>query len=144
VVPPLSRVVVSPETLTVQISESAVLTAVAYDTSGAQAVSVPFAWSSSDGPGVVLTVNQTGRVSGISEGTAMVFVEADSLRDTSFVRVVPASRGWYAQLSGAGGANLNGVFFRPDGRNGWAVGEGGKIVRTRDAGAQWTTLVSGT
>jgi photosystem II stability/assembly factor-like uncharacterized protein len=51
--------------------------------------------------------------------------------------------GWYAQPSGTTNS-LWGVFFLPDGRNGWAVGDAGTIVHTTDAGASWSAQVSST
>ena len=39
---------------------------------------------------------------------------------------------------------LNGVYFDPDGRHGWAVGGGGEILATTDAGENWTHQASST
>src|SRR5262245_8393447 len=39
--------------------------------------------------------------------------------------------------------SLRGVHFA-DARTGWAVGQGGTIVATRDGGASWSAQVSGT
>ncbi|TCO81753.1 photosystem II stability/assembly factor-like uncharacterized protein [Plasticicumulans lactativorans] len=39
---------------------------------------------------------------------------------------------------------LHAVFFLPDGRSGWAVGDGGTIVATADGGASWRAQASGT
>jgi len=144
IIPPLSRVALSPETLVVHIGESLSFSADAYDTSGAHLGPIPFVWRTSDASGAVLSLNQSGRVTGRGEGTAIVSAEADSLRDSSVVIVVPQTRGWYSQVSNANGANLNGVFFLPDGRTGWAVGDAGKILRTTNAGVSWVAQSSGT
>lgn len=45
--------------------------------------------------------------------------------------------------TGIGGADLNGVWMI-DASNGWAVGNGGRIVKTTNGGATWTIQVSGT
>ena len=133
VVPPLSRVDVIPSTDTLQVGQIRAFTAVAYDTSGT-VVSVPFTWSSSDP--AVASVNILGQAAALSEGTALIVAAAGSLSDTALVAVYPDT-GWVAQTSNAL-EDLHGVHFRPDGRNGWAVGNGGLILSTTDAGAQWT------
>src|SRR2546426_53236 len=55
----------------------------------------------------------------------------------------PLSRVVIAQ-GGDTTVQLNGVFFNPDGRHGWAVGNGGEIRATADAGASWARQVSHT
>ncbi|MSP00080.1 MAG: hypothetical protein EXR07_03365, partial [Acetobacteraceae bacterium] len=42
------------------------------------------------------------------------------------------------------GQSLYGSTMAPDGRRGWAVGEGGTILRTENAGASWQTQTAGT
>ena len=42
------------------------------------------------------------------------------------------------------GGSLLGSSIAPDGRTGWAVGSGGTILRTENAGALWQTQTSGT
>jgi photosystem II stability/assembly factor-like uncharacterized protein len=49
--------------------------------------------------------------------------------------------GWNA--TSAPGGQYRAVFFL-DASNGWAVGDGGKIVRTSDGGTTWSTQSSGT
>ena len=131
---PISAVVISPTTDTLQTGQSATFTAVAYDTSGAP-VSAAFHWSSSDAS--VFTVNTAGRVTAKSEGSAMLFVESGGRRDTATVFVYPEA-GWVLEPNPSGGQRLNGVFFMPDGRRGWAVGDLGRVMNTLDAGSNWT------
>jgi len=81
-------------------------------------------------------------VTGVGEGTAPLVVQSGGQRGTSWVTVF-ADTGWVRQTSGTS-AELNAVFFQADGRNGVAVGAGGAIVRTTDAGATWSRPPSGT
>jgi photosystem II stability/assembly factor-like uncharacterized protein len=137
---PLSRVVVTPSFDTLRVGAFAQFSAIAYDTLGNPVPAVGFRWTS--GNAGVFTVNGSGRVLGVGEGTAPLFVEAGGRRDTAWVTVFPDT-GWFQQAS-ATTAALNGVFFQPDGRNGVAVGAGGTVVRTTDAGATWSRPPSGT
>ena len=57
------------------------------------------------------------------------------------VDVVTAREGWYNQVSGTS-VSLNSVHFS-DVNNGWAVGEYGIIMHTRDGGEFWSTQTSG-
>jgi photosystem II stability/assembly factor-like uncharacterized protein len=137
---PLSRVVLSPVVDTLQVGVSAQFTATAYDTLGNQVAGVGFQWSS--GNTQIFTVTGGGKATGVGEGTAPLFVQAGGQRDTSWVTVFPDT-GWVRQTSGTT-SELNAVFFQPDGRSGVAVGAGGTVVRTTDAGATWTRPLSGT
>jgi len=137
---PLSRVVVSPAVDTVGIGEFAQFSATAFDTLGNPAHGVGFLWATGDPQ--IFSVTSGGRVKGLSEGTAPLIVTADGQRDTAWVTVVPDT-GWFRQASGTT-TELNGVFFQPDGRTGLAVGAGGTIVRTTDAGGTWSRVPSGT
>ncbi len=134
-------VVVSPDADTVAVGSSVSFTAVAYDSDGV-APEAPISWSSSNPS--VFTVSVSGRVTGVGEGVAFLFVRSGVARDTAIVVVEPSVSGWYAQVSNANGANLNGVHFHTDGRTGWAVGDAGKILRTLNAGATWAIQNSGT
>ncbi len=49
---------------------------------------------------------------------------------------------WYQQNSGTA-VNLNSVYFE-NANNGWAVGDGGTIIRTTNGGTNWITQTSGT
>ena len=139
---PLADLIVSPVVDTVRVNEQHGFTATALDSSGATVASAPLHWTSSN-PGI-LTVDFAGRARGVSEGVALVFVSSGGLTDTARVTVMPALSGWFLQLSQANGANLNGVFFDADGRTGWVAGDAGKLLKTTDAGATWTPLLSGT
>jgi photosystem II stability/assembly factor-like uncharacterized protein len=133
--PPLSKVVVSPDADTLQVSQTRQFIAQAYDTLNA-IISAPFTWTSSNT--AVFTVNTSGIVTARAEGAADLVVSSGGKSDTAKVFVYPDT-GWVLQP--AGGSNLNGVFFLPDGRTGWAVGDGGRIVATTDAGATWNTQI---
>jgi photosystem II stability/assembly factor-like uncharacterized protein len=140
VVPPLSAVVVSPGSDTLRIGDHHQFSAVAYDTLGQPTGSVIFTWTSSDPQ--VFAVDPNGRVTGVGEGLAKLFVEAAGRRDTAVVSVYPDTA-WFAQVSGTT-RNLLGVFFQDDGRSGWAVGTGGALIHTTDAGQIWSVQTSGT
>ena len=139
-IPPLSAIVLSPATDTLGVGQSRQFTAVAYDTLGQPVGGVAFTWTSGDGG--VFTVSRTGRVTGVGDGLAWLVVEAGALRDSASVSVYPDT-GWFAQTSRTV-RHLKGVFFLPDGRQGWAVGDAGTIVHTTDAGASWSAQSSGT
>jgi len=140
--PPLSSVTVSPDADTVRVGENVAFTAAAFDTLGAMVGGAGFKWVSLDTG--IFTVSSTGTVRGVSEGTALLIASAGGMSDTAEVTVIPAVDGWYTQASNANLANLYGVFFQADGRDGWAVGEAGKILVTRNAGETWSAQVSRT
>jgi photosystem II stability/assembly factor-like uncharacterized protein len=52
-------------------------------------------------------------------------------------RAQGAGVGWTAERRGEAGKDLNTVFF-VDSKRGWAAGDGGLVVRTRDEGRTWT------
>ena len=133
VIPPLSKVDVTPATDTLQIGQMHVLVGTAYDLSSVL-VTVPFDWTSTDP--AVASVNLAGQVTGRTEGTTLIIAAAGSMSDTALVAVYPDT-GWIAQTSNAI-ENLYGVHFRPDGRSGWAVGSGGLVLSTTDAGVTWS------
>jgi len=136
--PPLSAVELSPATDTLRIGDRHQFTAVAYDTSGMVVSGAGFQWSSGDP--TVFTVTQSGRVTGVGDGVAWLYAEAGGRRDSASVFVYPDS-GWIVQTSNTSRA-LNGIFFLPDGREGWAVGDAGTIMHTSDAGITWRSQVS--
>jgi len=138
--PPLSALVVNPSSDTLRVGESHSFTAVAYDTLGQPLSGGGFSWTSNDVG--VFTVDRSGRVIGVGDGLALLIVQAGGLRDTATVSVYPDT-GWFVQTSHTA-RNLNGVFFLPDGRQGWSVGTAGVILHTVDAGANWAAQVSGT
>lgn len=140
ILPPLSAVVVTPASDTVRVGEVVQFSAAAYDTLGQPVAGAGFAWSS--GNSAVFSVNQNGGVKGLSEGLDTVFAQAGGFTGSAVVFVY-RDTGWVNQTSRTS-RDLNGVFFLADGRSGWAVGSGGAIVRTADAGEQWSTQPSGT
>jgi photosystem II stability/assembly factor-like uncharacterized protein len=138
--PPLSAVVVTPGSDTLRVGEVAQFTAVAYDTLGQPVAGAGFTWSSGDAE--VFTVTPSGRVRGVAEGLDTVFAQVGGRTGIAIVFVY-RDTGWVAQAS-ATTRNLNGVDFLADGRTGWAVGSGGAIVHTTDAGEHWSSQPSGT
>src|SRR5262249_30859420 len=138
--PPLSAVVLTPPADSVFIGDRFTFIAAAYDTLGVLVPGASFNWEST--VPAVFTVSTTGMITGVSEGTAKLIASAGGLSDTSLVTVFPGF-GWFVQSS-ASSANLNGVYFLSDGRTGWAVGNGGTIRKTVDAGTTWTQQVSNT
>jgi photosystem II stability/assembly factor-like uncharacterized protein len=140
ILPPLSAVEVSPTYDTLRVGEVVQFSAVALDTLSQPVAGAGFAWSS--GNPEVFSVNANGRVTGLSEGVDTVFAQAGG-RTGSAIVFVFRDTGWVNQTS-ATSRNLNGVFFLADGRSGWAVGSGGAIVHTSDAGTRWSNQLSGT
>jgi photosystem II stability/assembly factor-like uncharacterized protein len=138
--PPLSAVVLTPETDTLRVGEERQFGAVAYDTLGQPVAGAGFAWSSGDP--TVFTVTPAGRVTGVGDGVAWLYAQAGGRRDSASVFVYPDS-GWIVQTSNTS-RNLNGVFFVSDGREGWAVGDAGTIMHTTDAGVTWRSQISQT
>ncbi len=136
VIPPLSKVDLAPPADTIQVGQVHLLIGTAFDLSSA-VVQVPFAWTSTDP--AVATVSPVGFVTGQSEGSTIVIAAAGGFSDSTLVAVYPDT-GWIAQTSNAI-ENLYGVHFRPDGHNGWAVGSGGLILSTTDAGVTWSRQV---
>ena len=138
--PPLSVIVISPATDTLRVSEVVQFSAVAYDTLGAAVAGAGFTWTSGDP--AVFTVTRAGRVIGVADGSAWVYAETGGRRDSASVFVY-ADTGWVVQTSNTS-RTLAGVFFQPDGREGWAVGAAGTIMHTTDAGTTWRVQVSHT
>ena len=138
--PPLSHVLVTPPLDTLVVGSQKQFTAVAYDTSNVAVAGAAFTWSSGDAG--VATVSHTGLVTAVGEGVTRVYASAGGKVDSANV-VVFFQNGWYTQASSTTNS-LWGVFFLPDGRNGWAVGDAGTIVHTTDAGASWASQVSST
>lgn len=136
--PPLSAIVITPVSDTVQVSQTKLFKAVAYDTLGAPVQGASFVWQSLDP--TVFSVSSLGLVRGVAEGVGRLVASASDRSDTVTVSVYRQS-GWYTQASRTT-ANLNGVYFQADGRAGWAVGSSGVIVATRDAGETWSLQVS--
>jgi photosystem II stability/assembly factor-like uncharacterized protein len=140
VLPPLSAVLLTPATDTLVVGQQRVFVAEARDTNDVAVSGAGFAWSTSD-PGVC-TVNSSGRVTAVGEGSALLIAAAGGKSDTATV-FVRFQTGWYAQPSGTGN-DLNGVAARGDGRTVLAVGDAGTIVRSTDAGVVWGARASNT
>lgn len=134
ILPPLSAVTLSPKTDTLRVGSADTFTAVALDTNGTPVPGATFTWTTGD-PNV-FTVNSFGRVTAVSEGTASLYASAGGFTDSASVTVFPDT-GWVVQTSHAT-EDLRGVFFQPDGLNGWVVGDGGVILHTGDGGLNWT------
>ena len=64
--------------------------------------------------------------------------EFEAAKQTLAEKIIP---GWPPRRVGG---SLLGSSIAADGRTGWAVGEGGTILRTENAGASWQTQTSGT
>src|ERR1051326_4874617 len=120
--PPLSAVVLTPATDTLNVGDTRQFVATALDTDSVVVAGAAFDWTSGD-PNV-LTVSSTGLVSAVGEGVTRLIAAAGGKADTATVPAMVAvigENGWYVQPSSTTN-DLNGVYFLPDGRNGWAVG----------------------
>lgn len=143
VAPPTSgvdSVVVTPETDTLVVGDTRSFVAVALDTNSTPIAGAAIAWQSGDP--AVLSITSSGVATAIGEGVTPVIATSGGVSDTAIVAVI-VQNGWYIQTSGTT-SDLHGVWFRPDGRNGFAVGDGGTIVRTSNAGASWSIQPSNT
>ncbi|MGH7741736.1 MAG: YCF48-related protein [Candidatus Eiseniibacteriota bacterium] len=136
--PPLSAVILTPPTDTLVVGQFVRFTATALDTLGAVVGDAAFSWLSSN-PNV-FTVDGSGQVHARSEGFALLSAAAGGHADTATVSVL-FQAGWYPQVSNLS-TDLNAVFFQSDRRTGWAVGNGGRIISTTDAGQTWVSQVS--
>ncbi len=134
---PLRSLTVSPTPDTILVGGSVQLQVVAIDTSGAAVATPSVAWRSTNTAVARVT---GGHVSGVGEGTALVIASSGGQSDTATVVVLPAARGWFADVSNTS-VNLNGVGFAHDGSIGWAVGSGGRILVTTDMGGTWSVQV---
>lgn len=134
------RLVLSPATDTLVVGATRALVATAFDSTDTAIPGAVVQWSSGD-PAVV-SVSSGGGLTAMGEGVAQVIARSGSAADTAIVAVIVRT-GWYLQTSGTT-ADLAGIAFRRDGRVGVAVGAGGAIVRTTDAGASWSVVTSGT
>lgn len=142
-VPPTSgvdSVAVTPPTDTLVVGDTRNFVAVAFDSNATAIAGAAIAWRVGD-PGV-LSVSNSGVVTALGEGVTPVIASAGGKSDTAIVAVI-VQNGWYIQTSGTT-SDLHGITFRPDGRTGFAVGNGGTIVRTTNAGASWAIQTSGT
>ena len=134
------RLVIDPASDTLVVGATRTLVATVLDSTDAPIVGAPVTWSSGDA--AVVSVSASGGLTAMSEGVTRVIARSGAAADTATVAVIVRT-GWYLQTSGTT-ADLAGVAFRADGRVGVAVGAGGTIVRTSDAGASWAIVTSGT
>ena len=139
-IPPLSSLTITVRADTLNVGEKGQFTVVALDTAH-----VPYTgalnWASSNKD--VFVVGSTGLVTAVGEGTALVTVSGGGKADTASVLVYPTVAGWLVQTSNASNI-LYDVFFDGAGRLGWAVGSGGVVLSTTDAGATWARQLSKT
>lgn len=131
----LDSLAVVPDSATVTVGGVTQFTVVAFDSAG-RVTSVTPTWSTSDE--TVITVDPEGRVFGVAEGRAWVIATAGGLADSATVHVAAATRGWFTQISGVTGTHLNGIHVVAPGRDGWIVGDAGRVLRTYDGGNTWT------
>ncbi len=140
VIPPLSAVTLAVHADTLDAGQTRQFTATAVDTFG-----VPYTgtldWASSNSG--VFVVGSTGLVTAVGEGTALLVVSGGGKADTASVLVYPTAAGWLTQTSNVA-EDLYDVFFDGAGRRGWAVGNGGAVLSTTDAGATWARQLSST
>ena len=139
VIPPISKVEVVPVIDTLQVGQLVTFSATAFDTN-LVAVQVPFTWSTSDP--VVAAVNNVGQVRALNEGATLIVAAVGGVSDTALVAVYPDT-GWIVQTSNAS-EDLRGVHFRPNGRDGWVVGDAGLILTTEDGGQTWFRRIAST
>jgi len=139
-IPPLSSVTLSVHADTLDVEQTRQFTAVALDTAH-----VPYTgalhWASTNAG--VFAVGSTGLVTAVGEGTALLTVSGGGKADTASVLVYPTATGWLVQTSNVTD-DLYDVFFDGAGRLGWAVGNGGVVLSTTNAGATWTRQLSTT
>ena len=138
--PPLSAVRITPATDTLVVSQTRQFVAAAFDTNHVAVPGAAIDWLARD-PNVI-DVTSAGLVTAVGEGVTRLIASAGGKSDSATV-VVTVQNGWYSQPSGTTN-DLNGVYFLPDGRSGWAVGNAGSIVHTGDAGASWASQTSST
>ena len=139
-IPPLSSLTLSVHADTLVAGQTLQFTATALDTAH-----VPYTgalnWASNNTG--VFVVGSTGLVTAVGEGTALLIVSGGGKADTASVLVYPTTTGWLVQTSVVT-EDLHDVFFDGAGRRGWAVGNGGVVLSTTDAGATWTRQPSTT
>lgn len=133
-IPPLSSVTLSVHADTLVVGETSQFTATAVDTAG-DPYTGSLGWTSSDVD--VFTVTSAGLVSAVGEGAALLIVAGGGQADTAYLVINPGSTGWVVQTSNAT-EDLYDIFFDGAGRLGWAVGSGGVVLATSDAGTTWT------
>ena len=101
--------------------------------------STSWVWHSLDGGKTwqSLHVTNTGPLTGIAIVDAQTLVAVSGTSDLIF-RSTNAGASWAAVPHPPGGTWFGAVRFVPGTQTGWAVGEGGKILKSTDGGATWT------
>lgn len=96
-------------------------------------------WHSLDGGKTwqSLNVTNTGPLTGIAIIDAQTLVAVSGIDDLIF-RSTNAGLTWTAVPHPSGGTWFGAVRFVPGTQTGWAVGEGGKILKSTNGGATWT------
>jgi len=140
VVTPLRSLSLSVHADTLVAGQTRQFTAAAVDTAG-HPYTGALDWSTSDAG--VITVGSAGLVTAVGEGAARLVVAGGGRADTAQVLVYATAAGWVVQTSNAT-EDLYDVFFDGAGRHGWAVGSGGVVLVTADAGATWARTVPST
>src|SRR5262249_51825048 len=96
VVPPLSRVVLTPVNDSLAVGDGRLFVATAYDTNDVAVSGVGFNWSSTD-PNVC-SVSPNGFATAVGEGNAQIIAALGGKSDTSFVFAF-TQNAWYEQTS---------------------------------------------
>ncbi len=132
---PYRSIVIAAAFDTIPVGGSLRLTAAVTDTAG-QPVPVPqLSWHSS--APAIASVDGSGRVTGQSEGRAVITASGGGAVSNPETLTVVQGLGWVNQSSAAQTvSNLNGVHF-VDALHGWAVGDLGVILATTDGGLDW-------
>jgi photosystem II stability/assembly factor-like uncharacterized protein len=132
--PVYSTILISTPADTILIGITVTYSTVVIDTAGNPVPSPQLHWESSNEE--IATVDNSGRVTGVSEGTSTITASGGGANSNAMMQLVLQGIGWVGQETPLVN-NLNGVFFH-DHRRGWAVGDAGRILFTDDAGLNWT------
>jgi uncharacterized protein YjdB len=122
---PVASVVVSPATASVSVGATVPLTATPQDASGAPLSGRVVTWAS--GTPAVATVDASGRVTGVTLGSALITATSEGKSGSATITVTAAvpHSGWYASPAGtsAGAGNIASPWDLPTALN----GGGGKV-----------------
>jgi len=108
--PPANRLEISPTTASINTGQRLIFGAVAYDSNNERILDASgFTWTSSNTS--VLTVNSSGSVLGVSQGTANVIVSLDGRSASATVQITTSTTGRVAGrvIEAAGGGVLAGA-----------------------------------
>ncbi|MGH7724756.1 MAG: YCF48-related protein [Candidatus Eiseniibacteriota bacterium] len=133
--PTYSSIVITDGPDTLLIGQTGQFTFTVLDTAGQPVASPQVAFNST--PTGVVTIDGTGSVRGLSEGTATVRATGGGVTSDSVLVTVFPGYGWVNQSDlNFTLLDLHGVWF-VDSREGWAVGDQGVVLHTTDAGTTW-------